>query len=141
MKIFVGILLVLHGLITAFQSPSGFNPTGGVSNPSWISWWPTNLGQSWLLARIEMEKSIWGTLAGLLWLIAGLALIAAALGLFGFVVPTMWWRILAAVGAGISLFLFIFYAHPLFAVGIGANIAILIILLWAKWPSPELLGS
>jgi hypothetical protein len=141
MKIFVGVLLILHGLITAAQSPAGFNPSGGTPNPSWVNWWPTNLGQSWFLARLDMEKSFLGTLSGILWLIAGIALIAAALGLFGFAVPTMWWRVLAGVGAVISLFLFIFYAHPLFAVGIGANLAILLVLLLAKWPSPELLGS
>lgn len=141
MKIFVGGLLILHGLITAAQSPTGFNPTGGVPNPSWVSWWPTNLGQSWLLARIDMEKSFLGTLSGVLWLIAGITIIAAGLGLFGVVVPILWWRILAGIGAAISLFVFIFFAHPLYAVGIGANLAILFVLLISKWPSPDVLGS
>jgi hypothetical protein len=45
------------------------------------------------------------------------------------------------VGAVISLLLFIIYAHPLYAIGIGANLAILLVLLWAKWPSFEVLGS
>jgi hypothetical protein len=35
----------------------------------------------------------------------------------------------------------VLYVHPLYAVGIGANIAILVFLLWIKWPSPTILGS
>jgi hypothetical protein len=99
------------------------------------------MGQSWLLSHLGLERSFLGTLAGLLWLISGVALIAAASGLFGFIVPTLWWRPLAGAGALISLLLFIIYLHPLYAIGIGANIAILVVLLWAKWPSPEVLGS
>ena len=98
------------------------------------------MGQSWLLSRLGLEKSFLGTLTGLLWLISGVALIAAALGLFGLIVPTLWWRSLAGAGAVISLLLFIIYVHPLYAIGIGANIAVLLVLLWAKWPSPEVLG-
>jgi hypothetical protein len=139
-KILVGLLLGLHGLITALQSTGSFNSTGGSPNPKWLSWWPTNLGESWLFSRLGLEKSLVGTLAGLVWLISGAALIAAALGLFGFIVPSPWWRLLAGVGAVLSLFLFIFYAHPLFALGIGANLAVLIVLLWAKWPSAGVLG-
>jgi hypothetical protein len=141
MRIVVGALLIIHGLITAAQSGGSFNPTGGLPNPKWLSWWPIPMGQSWLLSRLGLENSFLGTLAGLLWLISGAVLIAAALGLFGFIIPTPWWRALAGTGAVISLLLFIIYAHPLYAIGIGANIAILLVLLWAKWPSPGVLGS
>ena len=141
MRILVGVLLILHGLITALQAGGSFNPTGGTPNPKWVSWWPTSLGQSWLLSRLGAEKSLPGIFAGLLWLLAGVALIAAALGLLGFIVPSVWWRVLAGVGAVVSLFLFIIYAHPLYAVVIGADMAILLVLLWAKWPPLEVLGS
>jgi hypothetical protein len=141
MRIVVGALLIIHGLITAAQSGGSFNPTGGLPNPKWLSWWPIPMGQSWLLSRLGLENSFLGTLAGLLWLISGAVLIAAAIGLFGFIIPTPWWRALAGTGAVISLLLFIIYAHPLYAIGIGANLAILLVLLWAKWPSPGVLGS
>jgi len=141
MRIFVVILLIIHGLITASQSGGSFNPTGGVPNPKWVSWWPTSLGQSWLFARFDLERSFIGTMAGILWLISAASLIAAAFGLLGFIVPTPWWRVLAEVGAITSLVLLILYAHPLYAVGFGANLAILLVLLWARWPSPEVLGS
>jgi hypothetical protein len=141
MKIFIIVLLIIHGLITGMQSGGSFNPTGGTPNPKWVSWWPTPLGQSWLLARFGIEKSLFGSLAGVLWIIAAACLIAAALGLAGFIVPISWWRALAGAGAIISLFLFILYVHPLYAIGIGANLAILLVLLWARWPSASVLGS
>ncbi len=141
MKIVIGILLVAHGFINAMQSSGSFKPTGGIANPGWLNWWPVPMGQSWLLARLGIERSFAGTLAGILWLAAGAALIAAGLGLFRFVIPTAWWRPLAGIGAGLSLLMLILYANPMYAVGIGANLAVLIVLLWAQWPSPEVLGG
>ena len=141
MRIFVAILLLIHGLITSAQAGSGFNPSAGITNPTWLGWWPVNLGQSWFYEHFGLTKSVVSTLAGFLWLIAGFCLVASALGLFGFLVPTNLWRQLAGIGAIVSLVLFVFYAHPLYLIGIAANIAILLGLLWAKWPSPEMLGS
>ena len=89
MKIVVSVLLIIHGLITASQASGSFNPTGGVPNPKWLSWWPIPLGQSWLLARFGLEGSFLGYLAGVLWLIAGVSLIAAGLGLLGLIVPRL----------------------------------------------------
>jgi len=133
--------MLIHGLITLAQSPAGFKPSEGVPNPGWLGWWPVNLGQSWLIEQFGLSKSAVGTVAGVLWLAAGLCLVGAALGLMGFVIPTGIWRLLACIGAGLSLVLFLVYAHPFFAVGIGANLAILLVLLWAKWPPPDVLGS
>ncbi len=141
MRIIVVILLFVHGLITSAQARTGFNPSEGAPNPNWLGWWPVNLGQSWLFKQLGLEKSFVGTVAGILWISAGLCLIAAALGLLGFIIPTNLWRLLAGIGAIISLVLFIFYAHPFYAMGIGADIAILLVLLWVKWPTPEILGS
>ncbi len=141
MRLFVAILLLLHGLITSAQAPAGFRPSEGIANPGWLSWFPVNLGQSWLLKSIGTPKPILGTILGFFWIIAGVSLIAAALGLLGVIVPTNFWRPLAAIGAITSLVMFVFYVHPFYTVGIAADFAILIILLWAKWPTPEVLGS
>ncbi len=141
MRIFIGVLLLIHGLITVAQAKTGFAPGTGTANPAWLSWWPVNLGQSWLIKQPALTKTAFGTISGILWVGAGLCLIGAASGLFGFILPTQSWRLLAGIGAAVSLILFVFYAHPLYLVGIGANLAILLVLLWAKWPSPALLGS
>jgi hypothetical protein len=134
MKIIVAIFLVVHGIIVASQSSGSFNPVGGVKNPVWLSWWPTNLGQSWLLSPLGIERSLIAKAGGLLWLVAGIALVAAGLGALGFVIPHAWWRSLALIGATLSLFMLAIYLHPLYGVGISASVIILLALLWQGWP-------
>jgi hypothetical protein len=141
MRIFVSVLLVLHGLITAGQSGGSFNPTGGVANPRFVAWWPLNLGQSWLLSRLGIEKGFVGTLAGVLWLASAAALIGAGLGLLGLIVPVGWWRPLAGIGAAVNLFMLVVYAHPIYLLAAAADLAVLLVLLPGRWPPPEALGS
>jgi len=87
MKILIAVLLIVHGLIVASQSSGSFNPAGGLKNPSWLSWWPAHLGQSWLLATLGVERSPLARAGGFLWLVAGIILVAAELGVLGIVVP------------------------------------------------------
>lgn len=72
-------------------------------------------------------------LTGFLWLIGGLALVVAGLGVFGVLLPYAWWPTLAISGAGLSLLLLLLYLHPFYAIGIGASVTILVSLLWAPW--------
>lgn len=89
MRIVVGALLLVHGLVTAAQSAGYFSTSGrGATNPGWLTWWPAALGESWLPALRGIHRSaVVDSIAGILWLVAGVALIAGALGLFGFLVP------------------------------------------------------
>ncbi len=141
LRFLIGGMLIVHGLIVAAQSPSAFGGGEPIANPSWLTWWPTALGQSWLLAGLGLEQTVAARLAGLLWLIGGVALLAAGLGVFGVLVPQGWWRTLAIGGAGMSLLLLLFYLHPFYGIGIGASAAILLALLWVRWPTPALVGS
>ena len=140
MRLMIGLLLVLHGLIVAGQSAGNFGstPPGGVQNPSWLSWWPTNLGRSWLLAWLGLERAPITWIVGLLWLAGGIALAVAGLGAMGLIIPTDWWRGLALFGAAVSLFLLIVHLHPILIVGTTLSVAILVALLWAHWPSQVL---
>ena len=140
MKIFIAVLLIVHGLIVTGQSSGSFNPVGGVKNPAWLSWWPANLGQSWLLSAFGAEQTFVGRAGGILWLAAGIALIAAGLGVLGLVVPSAWWRCLALAGAVISLGMLILYLHPFYGLGIGASAVLLVALLWNQWPLLERIG-
>lgn len=141
MKIITGVLLMLHGLISAAQAVGSLSSSEGVPNPNWLNWWPTPLGKSWLLSQLGIGQSLFTIIVGVLGLMSGACIIAAGLGLIGFVIPPQWWRPLAGAGAALSLIYFTIYAHPFFAVGIGANIAILVVLLWIGWPSIGVLGS
>ncbi|HET9908963.1 MAG TPA: hypothetical protein VFQ23_20100, partial [Anaerolineales bacterium] len=102
MKLLIGVLLIIHGLIVAGQFSGSFGSAlpKEVQNPSFVSWWPINMGRSWLFSSLGLD----GTLAvyrigGLLWLAGGILLVAAGLGVFGFIVPPEWWRSLAVGGA------------------------------------------
>lgn len=138
----IGILLIVHGLIVGAQAFGDFGgkPGVGVDNPSWLSWWPTNLGQSWLLTSLRIEGGVVLWLVGLLWLVAMVCLVVAGFGVMGALVPEAWWPMLAVAGAAISLFLLLLFFHPFFVLGTLVDVGILIALLWAHWPS-ELLVS
>lgn len=139
MQTLIAALLILHGLIVAAQSSGSFKPpAGGLQNPTWVAWWPTNLGRSWLLSSLGLERIPFTTVVLLLNLAGGIAIIAAGLSLLGIVIPASSWGTLAVVGAAISLFMLVVYLHPLYTVGIGANLAILIALLWMRWPFESL---
>jgi hypothetical protein len=131
LRLLIGIILIVHGLIVAAPSTGAFGGGNPITNPSWLKWWPTAFGQSWLLAGLGLEKSVAAWLAGLLWLLGGVALVAAGLGVLGVLVPQGWWRTLAIGGAGMSLLMLLFYLHPFFSIGIGASATILLALLWA----------
>lgn len=140
MKVLFAVLLILHGLIVIGQSSSSFNPVGGVKNPAWLSWWPSNLGQSWLLSPLGIEQSVLARAGGVLWLAAGIALVAAGLSVVGLVVPSALWRSLALTGGVISLLMLVIYLHPFYGIGIGSSIVLLAALVGEQWPLLERFG-
>ena len=141
MKILISVLLIIHGLIVVGQSAGSFGSTipNEIQNPAFVSWWPVNMGRSWLFSWLGLEKAlIVYRVGGLFWLAGGIALVAAGLGVLGFIVPTDWWRELAVGGAAISLLMLTVYFHPITIIGTASSLAVLIALLWAKWPPTSL---
>lgn len=141
MKLLISALLIIHGLIVAGQAAGSFGSTipNEVQNPSFVSWWPINMGRSWLLSWLGLEKNlIVYRVGGLLWLAGGIALVAAGLGILGFIVPPEYWRSLAVGGAAISLFMLTVYFHPITIIGTASSITVLVALLWAQWPPTSL---
>ncbi|HEX6270550.1 MAG TPA: hypothetical protein VFZ43_09960 [Anaerolineales bacterium] len=141
MKLLIGVLLIIHGLIVAGQAAGSFGSAipSEVQNPSFVSWWPINMGRSWLLSWLGLEKTlVVYRIGGLLWLAGGIALVTAGLGVLGFIIPTDWWRGLAIGGAAVSLFMLAVYFHPITIIGTASSLAVLVALLWAKWPPTNL---
>ena len=141
MKLLISALLIIHGLIVAGQAAGSFGSTipNEVQNPSFVSWWPINMGRSWLLSWLGLEKTlIVYRVGGLLWLAGGIALVAAGLGILGFIVPPEYWRSLAVGGAAISLFMLTVYFHPITIIGTASSLTVLVALLWAQWPPTSL---
>jgi hypothetical protein len=136
MKILISVLLVLHGLIVAGQSAGSFGAMipKEVQNPSFISWFPINMGRSWLFSLLGLQNSLPAyRISGILWLLGGLMLVAAGLGMFGILVPVVWWRSLAIAGAAISLFMLLLYFHPLMIIGTASSVAVLVAFGWLHW--------
>lgn len=108
MKILISILLILHGLIVAGQSAGSFGSAlpNEIQNPAFVSWWPVNMGRSWLFSWLGLEKTLSVyRVGGLLWLVSGIILVAAGLSILGWIIPSAWWRDLAvAGGANLTLY-------------------------------------
>jgi len=66
-------------------------------------------------------------------------LVAAGLGVLGFIVPADWWRDLAIGGAAISLFMLAVYFHPITIIGTASSLTVLVALLWLRWPPTSLI--
>jgi hypothetical protein len=135
MKVVIALLFILHGLITAAFSGGSFKPWPPVENPGWLNFWPTRMGQSWLFPGAVAESLPVMLLGGILFLFSGVALVAAGLGLLGWIIPQAVWPLLAALGAAGCLLMLLINFHPFYLVGILGNAAILYSLLVAHWPS------
>src|SRR3989304_3462402 len=113
LRFIIAAILIVHGFIVSAQSIGGFKPGAGIVNPAWLNWWPTALGQSWLLSRLDLEKAL-SWVSGTLWLVGGLLLLAAGLSVFGFIIPQSYWRVLGGGGGRPFLFFFFFFFSPFF---------------------------
>lgn len=80
----VGVVLVVHGLITTMIGVGTVtNPNApAMPSPSLFSWWPGPFGRSWLIDALHLGAGA-TVLGGVLWLVAGLALFAGGLGWLG----------------------------------------------------------
>jgi hypothetical protein len=128
----VGIVLVLHGLITtmigfgSLTSPS----SAAMPAPSWLGWWPGTLGRSWALDALSLGSGA-AALGGLVWLAAGVALIGAGLGWLGVPALSDQWPILAFVGAALGLVALALYFHPFYLVAVVIDVVI-VALVWGR---------
>jgi len=120
------LLIAVHGVISVMISAGSTNPTGGTANPSWLSWWPTRLGQPWLLVQLGIAGRVPTLLVVLIGVAGGAALVLAGLGNLGVLVPQTAVRTLMGVGAAASLAVLVVFLHPFYAIGILLNICVLI---------------
>ena len=97
---------------------------GGLANTPWLSWWPINLGRSWLVETAQLGPSGYA-IGGLVWPVSGLAFASAALGLFGVPGLRRLWQPLALVGGGFGLLATAVFFRPLYAFVVLVNLAVL----------------
>ncbi len=142
LKYLIAVILIGHGFIVSAQSAGNFSSGNSqITNPSWLNWFPMTLGRSWFLTVLKLEGTLVDKIFGLIWLASGLCIVAAALGILGFIVPRELWQTLAIYGASGSLIMLLLYFHPFFIIGILVDVAILATLLWTDWLPKTLMGA
>ncbi len=129
LKMTISILFVIHGFITMAQSSGLFTGSLGIANPGWIRWWPVNLGQSWLLAKLGLESRPILALTGVLWLAAGIGFLGTGLSLAGWIIPHGVWSGLAGGSALVSLVVLALFFHPLYVAAVILNVGIYLTVL------------
>jgi hypothetical protein len=122
MVVFFGVLVVIHGLITLAISSTALS--GAPAGPQFASlpgagWYPVALGDSWLL-RGDLAR-----IGGVLWLVAGVGMLATAASIFGIVVPTAMWRALGLASASVGLVAIVLFFHPYYTIAVVVNLALI----------------
>ena len=135
LRIIIGLVLLVHGI----GHTMAFFPALKISSTD------TWHHRSWLLTPLIGETAS-RVISIILFGSAFVGFIAAALGLFGWLVPHDLWRTLAVVSAVISLVALALFWNSFVAFfpnKIGAivvNIAVLVCLLWLNWPTEADIG-
>ena len=133
-----GVLLV-HGL----------GHGGALGALAWIRIYPETPTGGWLAARSWLVPSLVGdtatTIASAFWIASLVGFVIAAMSFSGVVVPDSVWRPLAVVAAlvsitGIVLFLGTWPMSYTLA-ALGVNVAVLMAVLWLRWPPQSAFGS
>ena len=122
-RIGIGLLLIMHGF-AHYQITRG--------------WQPDQPDQSWLLGTLGLNQETIHAIANPLWVIALLGLIAA--GIVTMAIPG-WWRPVVIVAAALSLLVLALFYRPGVSIGVLVDVGVLVALLWAHWPTPEIVGA
>ena len=86
---------------------------------------------SWLIGE---KKALGLTLT----LAAGAAFVIAGGGLWA---QAEWWRALAVTAAALSFVFFVVFFQPLILFGLALDVAVIVALVWLKWPSESMVGA
>jgi hypothetical protein len=136
------IRLVAAGVLLAH----GLGHGGALGALAWIRLRPgTDTGawhaaRSWLLPSLSGETAT--TVAVAFWVASMVGFVIVALSFWGVLVPEGIWRPLGVVAAVVSIAgIMLFFGNwPLFntLAALGVNIAVLVAVLWLRWPSAAL---
>jgi hypothetical protein len=94
-------------------------------------WGARESATSWLIGKADGLGNVMSMVALAGFVLAGLALLA------GFGV----WRPLAVAAACVSLVTIVLFWDRKMALGVAVDVAIVIAVVWAKWPGHDLVGS
>jgi hypothetical protein len=133
-----GVLLV-HGL----------GHGGALGALAWIRLRPGTPTGGWLAARSWLVPSLAGdtatTIASAFWIVSLVGFVITAMSFWGVVIPGGVWRPLAVASAivstvGVVLFLGTWPMNYTLA-ALGVNVAVLVAVLWLRWPPEAMLAG
>ena len=136
LKIILGIFLMAHGLVHSILAIAP-NPGDPDARPGAFF---TAVERSWLLPQLGMGPSAIRWTGIILVALSTLGFILAGLGILGVPGLIAIWRTVAVVSSCVSLLLLILFWHPWLIIGVLIDTAVLIALLWAKWPAVDMIG-
>lgn len=138
-KIVIAGVLLLHGL----------GHGGALGALIWIGRGRGADTGGWRVARLWLFPSLptpaATTVASIFWILSLIGFVAAALSLWGILVPGEAWRQLAVASAIVSILgiVLFFGTWPTFntLAALGVNIAVLVTQLWLHWPPQAMFGK
>jgi hypothetical protein len=122
-RIVIGILLIVHGF-AHWQITTG--------------WGSRMVAESGVLRSVGLADTTVASLGTALWVVTLLSFNLAGIAVFG---GWGWWRSLAIAAAVVSLLVMALFWQPSFVLGLAVDVGILVALLWARWPTPALVGA
>jgi hypothetical protein len=121
-------LLLGHGLVhVLYLVPAP--AAGSGDGPQW----PFDLGRGRLTGSLGLDPGLVRAGAIVVIAVVVLAFALGALATVGILVPVDWWAPLVVVGAIASLVLLVLAFHPQLVLGIGIDVALLVVVLGSLW--------
>ena len=134
LRILIGILLLLHGVIhdilAVLPNPDAAKPVAATFFSEWA--------RSWLQSGLSGRTL--QTIAIVLAVIAGVGFFAAGLAMLDFFLPHDWWRALAIASSAVSLVLCALFWNVYLIVGPVVAVGIIVTLGFVHWPTEAALG-
>ncbi len=134
--VLVAGFVIGHGLITTMIGFGGLTKPDApaMAMPAWLGWWPGPFGRSWLVDTLHLGSGV-SMIGNGLWLVAGLALVAAGLGWLGVPALSGVWQPLALGGAAVGLVALALFFHPFYLAAVLINVAIVVTVSGALAPA------
>jgi len=134
LRILIGVLLLLHGLIHAVLAVV---PNPKAAEPV-VATFFSGFAGSWLTNRLS--GGTLKTIAIVLAVVAGVGFFLAGLAMFDRLVPHDLWRILAIASSVVSLLLCLLFWNTYLIAGPVAALGIIVVLGLLRWPTEAVLG-
>ena len=137
LRTLIGIFLIAHGLVHSGLAAAPI-PNDPASKPGAFF---TAAARSWLLTGMRLNASVIRNVGLGLVGLATLSFLLAGLGVLGIPGLHAIWRGLTLLSAGLSLVLLVVFWHPWLLIGVALDLGMLASILWAHWPTSNIIGA